>query len=165
MTTQDKQHLRFIYNRMVEIHKENPNVDYMLKFNQIIEEKPIIHPKSDILAENFHWSEITDDKYKIILSLIKSLEPIDTNSSLHVYEEIYEYGGKTFRVLSSMSDDPNAPDYKPLIGIKTQGTTDLGICVEIGCCNGATKDYNGYHHYVCNSCYNHLNDQFDEDFK
>jgi hypothetical protein len=47
MTPEDKQHLRFIYNRMVEIHGENPNVDYMLKFNEIIGKEPTIMPKSD----------------------------------------------------------------------------------------------------------------------
>lgn len=31
-------HLRFIYQRMVNIHKENKNVDYMLKFKKIISE-------------------------------------------------------------------------------------------------------------------------------
>ena len=32
----NKQHLQFIYDRMIEIHKENPNYDYMLKFKEII---------------------------------------------------------------------------------------------------------------------------------
>ena len=32
---------------MVELHGENPNVDYMLKFNSIIEENPTIPSKSD----------------------------------------------------------------------------------------------------------------------
>jgi hypothetical protein len=32
---------------MVEIHGENPNVDYMLKFDSIIGDKPIITSKSD----------------------------------------------------------------------------------------------------------------------
>jgi hypothetical protein len=40
MTQQDKEHLRWIYNRMVEIHKENPNVDYMNRFDAIIDDKP-----------------------------------------------------------------------------------------------------------------------------
>lgn len=32
-----RDHLKFIYNRMVNIHSENPDVDYMLKFNEIID--------------------------------------------------------------------------------------------------------------------------------
>lgn len=31
-------HLEFIYNRMVEVHGENKNYDYMLRFASIIEE-------------------------------------------------------------------------------------------------------------------------------
>ena len=34
--SKDKQHLEWIYNRLVEIHNENPNVDYMLKLKKII---------------------------------------------------------------------------------------------------------------------------------
>lgn len=31
-----KQHLEWIYNRLIHIHGENPNYDYMLKFKEII---------------------------------------------------------------------------------------------------------------------------------
>ena|ERR1035437_3380053 len=41
----------------------------------------------------------------------------------------------------------------------------LGICVEKGCKKFATKDYNGHKHYVCDSCYEHLNNEFDEEYK
>jgi hypothetical protein len=34
---ENKQHLEWIYNRLIEIHNENPNYDYMLKFKEIIE--------------------------------------------------------------------------------------------------------------------------------
>lgn len=29
-------HLEWIYYRLINVHKENPNVDYMLKFDDII---------------------------------------------------------------------------------------------------------------------------------
>lgn len=29
-------HLEWIYHRLINVHKENPNVDYMLKFDDII---------------------------------------------------------------------------------------------------------------------------------
>lgn len=32
----NKQHLEFIYNRMIDNHSENPHYDYMLKFKEII---------------------------------------------------------------------------------------------------------------------------------
>jgi len=41
----------------------------------------------------------------------------------------------------------------------------IGMCVEKGCKKFATKDYNGYKHYVCDSCYEHLNNEFDEDYR
>ena len=35
--SQDKKHLKWVYNRLIEVHKENPNSDYMIKFKKIIE--------------------------------------------------------------------------------------------------------------------------------
>jgi hypothetical protein len=32
----DKEHLQWLYNRLVNVHGENPNYDYMLKFQEII---------------------------------------------------------------------------------------------------------------------------------
>ena len=166
MSPQDKQHLRFIYNRMVEIYGENPNVDYMLKFNSIIGENPTIIPKSDISNKEIsHWSELTGVKYKRVLEATKRLDPIKATSSLHIHEEIYDVNGLTVQSLSAISDAPNSPDYQPTLSVKTIGDKDLGICVEKGCCKGATKDYNGHKHFVCDSCYDHLNNEFDEDYK
>ena len=34
-----KRHLRFIYNRMLNIHKENKDVDYMIKFAEILDKE------------------------------------------------------------------------------------------------------------------------------
>ena len=31
------EHLQFIYNRLKEVHNENPNLDYMITFNNIID--------------------------------------------------------------------------------------------------------------------------------
>lgn len=36
METKDRQHLQWIYARMVEIHKEDTNCDYMIKFRGIL---------------------------------------------------------------------------------------------------------------------------------
>lgn len=33
---EDKKHLEWIYNRLIEIHNENPNYDYMIEFKKII---------------------------------------------------------------------------------------------------------------------------------
>lgn len=37
---QNKQHLTWIYERLIYIHKENPHYDYMIKLKQIIDEMP-----------------------------------------------------------------------------------------------------------------------------
>ena len=31
-----KRHLRWIYDRLIHVHKENPSVDYMIVFDSII---------------------------------------------------------------------------------------------------------------------------------
>jgi hypothetical protein len=36
MSQSDINHLKWIYERLIHVHKENPNYDYMLKFKEII---------------------------------------------------------------------------------------------------------------------------------
>lgn len=33
----DKEHLEFIYGRLIEVHQERDNVDYMIRFKKIID--------------------------------------------------------------------------------------------------------------------------------
>jgi len=37
MNKANKFHLEWIYNRLITIHGENPNYDYMLKFKEILD--------------------------------------------------------------------------------------------------------------------------------
>lgn len=37
LSYEDRTHLKWIYNRLIEVHKENPNIDYMIRFKKIIE--------------------------------------------------------------------------------------------------------------------------------
>lgn len=113
----------------------------------------------------YHWSQLSDIKYTKILNAIKVLEPFETNDSFHIHEELYLVNGNKYQVLSAISDDPKSPDYQPNISVYTTSWNELGICVEKGCCKGATQDYNGHKHYVCDSCYEHLNNEFEEDYK
>lgn len=39
MTNKDCEHLEWIYQRMIHVHGENPNYDYMLKFRQMLDGK------------------------------------------------------------------------------------------------------------------------------
>lgn len=36
LTKEEIRHLAFIYNRMIHIHNENENYDYMIKFSTIL---------------------------------------------------------------------------------------------------------------------------------
>ena len=54
MKTRNIEHLKWIYERMVHVHKENENLDYMIKFREIIhnEEKPILYKNTcDVIFE------------------------------------------------------------------------------------------------------------------
>lgn len=42
MNKEDIEHLIFIYSRLLSIHKEDENVDYILKFKKIIESMPFM---------------------------------------------------------------------------------------------------------------------------
>ena len=39
MSQSDKKHLEWIYERLICVHEENPDYDYMLKFKEIINGK------------------------------------------------------------------------------------------------------------------------------
>ena len=36
MTKDEIKHINWMYNRLTSVHKENPNVDYMIRFKEII---------------------------------------------------------------------------------------------------------------------------------
>jgi len=48
---------------------------------------------------------------------------------------------------------------------KGQMQGDHGICKEKGCNKRATKDYNGHGYWVCDKCFDSLNNYFDENYK
>ena len=99
---------------MVELHGEKPTLDYMIKFDEIINDK-IINDKPSIIIPYDEWIEITGDEYNQILNLSKTNIPYDTNSSTHIFEELHEINGNKYRILSAMDDNPEDPNYHPLI--------------------------------------------------
>lgn len=36
ITQEEQEHLNWMYNRLISVHGENPNYDYMLKMNKIL---------------------------------------------------------------------------------------------------------------------------------
>lgn len=45
----DKEILQWVYERMINIHNENPNVDYMLRFKKVIDS--IKEPRQEIYRD------------------------------------------------------------------------------------------------------------------
>ena len=43
MTKDEIKHINFMYNRLTSVHKENPNVDYMKRFKEIIDKQLNLH--------------------------------------------------------------------------------------------------------------------------
>ena len=42
MTKDEIKHINWMYNRLTSVHKENPNLDYMIKFKEIIDQQLIL---------------------------------------------------------------------------------------------------------------------------
>lgn len=60
MSKEELQHLKWIYERMVNVHGENPKVDYMQKFRQILNKEDasteVYDLKKQIKAlEDYKW--------------------------------------------------------------------------------------------------------------
>ena len=43
MTKDEIKHINWMYNRLTCVHKENPNLDYMIKFKEIIDQQLIVY--------------------------------------------------------------------------------------------------------------------------
>ena len=52
----DKEHLEWIYARMVTIHREHTNVDYMIKFKEILDRYPVKHGNIQIMNDELQSS-------------------------------------------------------------------------------------------------------------
>ena len=56
MTRKDLDHLKWMYERMVEVHHENINVDYMLKFKEILKQEDFSQ-SAERLNENSRYGK------------------------------------------------------------------------------------------------------------
>ena len=85
MITPNKEFFQWIYDRLVNVHKEDPNVDYMISFKKRIEElwfdKPYWKPSEEqmkalertIQLANFGCGE---DRRKALVSLHAELKKL-----------------------------------------------------------------------------------------
>lgn len=39
MKKEELEHLEWLYNRLIQVHNENPNYDYMLRYKEIIDKE------------------------------------------------------------------------------------------------------------------------------
>ena len=67
MNSRDQRHLQFIHDRLVNVHKENPNYDYMQRLKDIIGEIPPAHT-----APSNHPGvvKVTKEQYEAIRKII-----------------------------------------------------------------------------------------------
>ena len=87
ISTPNKEFFQWIYDRLVNVHNENPNVDYMISFKRRIEELSVDKPswkpsKEHMGALNYAYCELfkRKDVGHNILGPLQNL--IDTLSKL-----------------------------------------------------------------------------------
>ncbi len=76
MATADKVHLKFIYDRLVYHHGENPNYDYMLRLKEIIDGPP----REPRPASSNHPAimKIKKEEYDALKTLVDRAKPDGT---------------------------------------------------------------------------------------
>ena len=53
--------LKWIYDRMKNVHGENPDVDYMIRFKEIVDEENITFDIEDSKEDNMYYVTPSDD--------------------------------------------------------------------------------------------------------
>lgn len=66
----NSQHLNWLFDRLVEVHNENPNYDYMIRFRKIIDEVENEEIKDSLTREE-KISFIVKTESKIMVAIMK----------------------------------------------------------------------------------------------
>ncbi len=66
----NSQHLNWLFDRLVEVHNENPNYDYMVRFRKIIDEVENEEIKDSLTREE-KISFIVKTESKIMVAIMK----------------------------------------------------------------------------------------------
>ena len=81
--TPHKEFFRWIYDRLINVHKEDPNVDYMISFKQRIEELPLNEPQwkpsrkqIDALVMVLTDESMDDNFHSILVELTEQLKKL-----------------------------------------------------------------------------------------
>jgi len=66
----NSEHLNWLFDRLVEVHNENPNYDYMIRFRKIIDEVENEEIKDSLTREE-KISFIVKTESKIMVAIMK----------------------------------------------------------------------------------------------
>lgn len=84
----NQEHLKWIYDRLILVHNENPNVDYMVRFRKIIDDTGAVSEPSEVMElfktllsevdedeihDHAHW--LTHDNTRCIADLLQHQHP------------------------------------------------------------------------------------------
>lgn len=89
LNIQDKQHLEFIYDRLVHVYKDDESVDFMLKFSSIIDEIEIDGLRI-LQADHTRW--FSKDEFDRLEELVKRKASSVKSISLIVKDSIIQCG-------------------------------------------------------------------------
>jgi hypothetical protein len=79
MITPNKKFFQWIYNRLVYVHKENPNVDYMISFKKRIDELAFDEPS---------WKP-SEEQMDKLFSIVAALRKVCCYDMADFLESIY----------------------------------------------------------------------------
>lgn len=80
MITPNKEFFQWIYNRLVYVHNENPNVDYMISFKERIRE---------LSFDEHHWKP-SEEQMEVLLSTQDMVRSSGYRQNAKVLASLYE---------------------------------------------------------------------------
>tara|TARA_B110000211_G_C13839996_1_gene447446 strand:+ start:356 stop:649 length:294 start_codon:yes stop_codon:yes gene_type:complete len=93
MTKDEIKHINWMYNRLTSVHKENPNLDYMIKFKEIIDQQLILSGVSKSLNATYKKGDnvILDTGLKAeILGFKNNLAIVLDERGLKFYKQLHK---------------------------------------------------------------------------
>lgn len=110
---------------------------------------------------------IPDEKEKPLAMVIEGVSDAESilqilshynNIDIVIITELQDVDPAQLKLLTGKEIEMvKVPDLTPVV-------KEGQVCMENGCKKLATKDYNGYGHWVCDSCYETLSRFFDEEY-
>lgn len=105
MKTNNIEHLEWIYNRMIQVNKENPNIDYMIRFNDII--RSLSENSNENKIRNKHGIHRTIIPKELVNFNYRNLENFDTiyiKNKPYLSKLVYMEHENGYRIVSTRGD-------------------------------------------------------------